>query len=208
MKSNPRNLVRFRSVAIAVDPVVRKCSTSGVVPRHEQRVERAMDGGCLVLPDRGSCQSILELAPPHARPLAARNLERPAQETWWAVEDLWLRLAMRTSVFVETEGDHPCVVVTDLAQAFDGAIGQLRRYVLDAATYAWRTEGNRGGFVTQFGYRGDDLVLTLSTLRVIKTWPDGPDLIWQVTGLLWRLQQMASAGRTSTGRIEVDARRP
>ena len=51
-------------------------------------------------------------------------------------------------------------------------------------------------------YRGDDLVCTLASLRLIESWPDASDLVWQVRGFLLRLGRLTgtrSASGTSAG---------
>ena len=124
------------------------------------------------------------------------------QDTWWALEDLWSRLAMHCPVRVEREGDTHHVVIEGFKRAGEGAVAALRSVVMDAATYRWRAAGRCGDFVRSIEYRGDDLVCTLAGLRLIESWPDGPDLVWQVEGFLLRLGRLTgtrSASGTSAG---------
>ena len=66
---------------------------------------------------------------------------------------------------------------------------------MDLDTYRWQAAGKRNEFVKFIDYRGDDLVCTLASMRLIETWPDGDDLIWQVKGFLLRLQRQSSLNR-------------
>lgn len=100
---------------------------------------------------------------------------------------------MHCRVTVEREGETHHVVINGFRQACDGPGAALRRVVMDATTYRWRAAGRRGDFVRLVRYRGDDLVCTLATLRLIESWPEGPDLIWQVKGFLLRLGRSTGA---------------
>ncbi len=117
------------------------------------------------------------------------------QETWWALEDLWSRLAMCCPVSVETHGDTQHVVLGRFRHAHHGDIASLRHHVFDTETYAWQASKQRGSFVRLLEYRGDDLVCTLTGLRRIDGWPDGSDLVWQVKGFLLRLGRPMAGGR-------------
>ena len=114
-----------------------------------------------------------------------------------ALEDLWSRLAMHCPVRVEREGDTHHVVIEGFKRAGEGPVAALRRVVMDAATYRWRAAGRCGDFVQSIEYRGDDLVCTLASLRLIESWPEGPDLVWQVKGFLLRLGRSTDIGATS-----------
>ena len=94
---------------------------------------------------------------------------------------------MHCPVRVEREGDTHHVVIEGFKRAGEGPVAALRSVVMDAATYRWRAAGRCGDFVWSIEYRGDDLVCTLAGLRLIESWPDGPDLGWQVKGFLLRL---------------------
>jgi hypothetical protein len=139
-------------------------------------------------------------------PLADRRHDCSAQETWWALEDLWLRLAMHRRVTVETEDNGCCILVADFRKE-DEAVAALRPHVLDERTYRWHGDGSRGSFVPLLRYRGDDLVFTLITLRAIEAWPGGIDLVGQVRAFLLRLQRMTCDDRTRNPAISASARR-
>lgn len=137
------------------------------------------------------------LIPVQAEPPAfdAVSIETGPMDTWWALEDLWSRLAMHGQVSVEAHGDAHALVIHDFRHAWDGPVGALRREVMDLDTYRWNAAGTRNEFVKFIDYRGDDLVCTLASMRLIETWPEGDDLIWQVKGFLLRLQRQGEAAR-------------
>jgi hypothetical protein len=110
-------------------------------------------------------------------------------DTWWAIEDLWTRLAACMAISVDNAGDAFRVVLPRFRCAGD-ALG-LRMAVLDLDTYRWATPDGAGSFVSLLEYAGDDLVLQMPTLRQIERWPDGADLVWQVKGFLLRLRRMS-----------------
>ena len=66
-----------------------------------------------------------------------------------------------------------------------------------ANTYTWRTAGQTNQFVKLVDFRGHDIVCTLATLRLIETWPEGADLVWQVVAAL-AIATMALAGCASS----------
>ena len=96
---------------------------------------------------------------------------------------------MHGQVSVDNRGDAHELVIHDFRHAWDGPVGALRREVMELDTYRWHAAGTCTEFVKVIDYRGDDLVCTLATMRLIETWPDGADLIWQVKGFLLRLQR-------------------
>ena len=127
--------------------------------------------------------------------LDAVSIETGPVDTWWALEDLWSRLAMHGRVSVDMRGDAHELVIHDFRHAWDGPVGALRGEVMDLGTYRWHAAGAHNEFVKLIDYRGDDLVCTLATMRLIQSWPEGDDLIWQVKGFLLRLQRQGHAAR-------------
>lgn len=112
------------------------------------------------------------------------------EEVWWALEDLWLRLAACCAVSVEVQGDVYQLVLGGFRYANSGAVGALRPRVFDVETYTWRWASQRGEFVRLLEYRNDDLVCTLTPFRRIGAWAEGADLVCQVRALLVRLQRL------------------
>jgi hypothetical protein len=121
-----------------------------------------------------------------------------AQEVWWALEDLWARLATCCPVSVDGDGEVHQLVLVGFRHAREGDVAALRQHVFDTETYTWRAAGQRGEFVRLLEYRGDDLVCTLTSLRRVGGWPDGPELVWQVRGFLLRLQRSTTRRHRAT----------
>ena len=130
-----------------------------------------------------------------APPADAVSIETGPLDAWWALEDLWSRLAMHGRISVDSQGDSHEVVIHDFRHAWDGPVGAARREVMDLDTYRWHAAGTSNEFAKCIDYRGDDLVCTLASMRLIETWPEGGDLIWQVKGFLLRLQRQSSLTR-------------
>ena len=112
-------------------------------------------------------------------------------DTWWAIEDLWIRVASCMAMRVHNERDAFRVVLPQFKGTGD-AVG-LRMAVLDLDTYRWATPDGAGSFVKFVDYDGDDLVLQMPSIRQIERWPDSDDLVWQVKGFLLRLKRKCRA---------------
>jgi hypothetical protein len=138
----------------------------------------------------------------HGRTLALRPVLQPgpetvdiasgdctAMDTWFALEDLWLRLAACRQVVVEREDGELRLVVREFKDALSGTAGELRGRVHDLTTYRWHQDGHGGSFMQLMHNRGKDLVCTLTPTSVIGRWPEGADLVWQFNHLLARLSQ-------------------
>ena len=149
------------------------------------------------MPAKDRAIRVARLISVQAKPpaLDAEPIETGPLDTWWALEDLWSRLAMHGHVSVDMRGDVHGVVIHDFRNAWDGPVGDLRSEVMDLGTYRWHTAGRSDEFVKLIDYRGDDLVCTLAMMRLIATWPEGDDLIWQVKGFLLRLRRQGEASR-------------
>ena len=125
-----------------------------------------------------------EAPPPDAAPIETGPLD-----TWWALEDLWSRLATHCPVTVERDGDVHQIVIGGFKDLWEGPVGALRAPVMDCATYPWHAADRADDFVRLIAYRGSDLVCTMTSLRCIERWPEGADLVWQVKGFLLRLER-------------------
>ena len=132
-----------------------------------------------------------------APPSDAVSIENGPQDCWWALEDLWSRLAMHCKITVEREADVHILVLYAFKQdwARQGPVGALRMTVMDPDTYAWHAAGVTGNFVQWLDYRGDDLLCRLTSLSRIESWPDGTELVWQVKAFLLRVQRIVVPGR-------------
>jgi hypothetical protein len=118
------------------------------------------------------------------------------QEVWYAVEDLWLRLAAELPVHAESVGAGWRIVVKGFRHSREGRMQELRTRALDADVFTWRLEGRRGAFVQLIEYEGNDLVFTVAPLATVERWPQGQDVGWQVRGLLGRLRAQGRASLT------------
>ena len=148
--------------------------------------------------ERADLRGRLTPLPVKAPLTADLSTDTGPQEIWWALEDLWSRVAMCCSVIVEAQGDTYQVVLVNFRHARSGDADELRHHVLDTETYTWRTEGEWGEFVRLIEQRGDDLVCTLTSLRRIEAWPDGLELIWQVKAFLLRLWRPVAGERMAS----------
>jgi len=119
-------------------------------------------------------------APPNGAVTLWCDEERSPQDTWYDIEDLWLRLARQSSIRAEVVGAAWCLVVAGLRPAAHEEIAHLRAVALNATTYRWQLDGQRGNFVRSIAIEGDDLVLTVTSILTITRWPQGDDLGWQV----------------------------
>ena len=143
-------------------------------------VDKRTDRPARVLP--------LTMPPP---PADGVSIETGPQDAWWALEDLWSRLAMLIPMTVETEGDVHRVILHRFKQESEGPVGALRMDVMKDDTYQCRSKGKLLSFVSRIEYRGEDLVCTLRSLKTFERWAEGPDLVWQVKWFLPRLQRQA-----------------
>lgn len=133
----------------------------------------------------------LQLPPPHPD---AVSIETGPQDTWWAIEDLWSRLAMWCAMTVE-QGAEPRVTVHGIRRFAQGPVWELRQAAMDPESYQCRRGGRLLAFLCWIDYRGDDLVLQMAPLKSIERWDDGPDLVWQVRAFLVRLARSARLPR-------------
>ncbi|MCK6376523.1 MAG: GIY-YIG nuclease family protein [Zoogloea sp.] len=141
-------------------------------------------------PQRVGLKPLLE----DASVVAAIEPDQTPQEVWYAVEDLWLRLAQEMPVHTECDGPTWRVTVRRFRHAFRWDTADLRRRALDIDSFAWRTDGQNGSFVRLIAYEGDDLVYTVATLSSVVRWPQGEDVGWQVRALLGRLRSHDAEG--------------
>lgn len=122
-------------------------------------------------------------------PCDAVSIHTGPQDTWWALEDLWTRIAMHCPVSTERDGDSPLLTFTGFKRIWDCPTDVIRRQVMDMQTYRWRAQGIQGDFVRTIDCRGDDLLCQLTSSRLMEKWPDGGDLVWQVRSFLVRLER-------------------
>jgi hypothetical protein len=140
-----------------------------------------------------------DAAVPAARPVANPALQGldavpTPQEVWWALEDLWLRLAELGLIAVEQGRDGVLIVVRGLRQADRSRTGELRSVALDAETYQSRCGGRMYAFVRTLSFRDDDLVCELTRAAAVQRWPEGEELASQVRGFVSRLAAISCGG--------------
>lgn len=105
-------------------------------------------------------------------------------ETWWNLEDLWLRL--RQADRLQVVDPNTLLLPHWRHWQVDPA---LRAAVFDLARYAWGSPSGseRGSFVLTLEYAGDDLVCRLTPAAALQGWPDGPTLVLLRAALFVRL---------------------
>jgi hypothetical protein len=123
--------------------------------------------------------------------------EPTPQEVWWALEDLWLRLAARNLIAIENNNGWT-IVMRRMRDAPNEA-DELRALVLDVQTYQSYVAGRRHSFVRTLAFRGEDLVCEFQDFNVIARWPEGEGLVWQVRGFLARLTALGCASARQGG---------
>lgn len=114
-------------------------------------------------------------------------LSSNAQDVWWRLEDLFLRLASRIPVSVDEAAGVARIFLHGLAQVCDEATSELRRAAVDARTHAWEVNGVRRSFVKMIEPDGDDWICTLASLNQIERWPGGHQLSFEIRRFLVEL---------------------
>jgi hypothetical protein len=114
-------------------------------------------------------------------------------EAWWALEDLLLRTAQCRAVTVSGGDPSFRVVIHRCRSKCDPLTDELRSPLVNLDTYRWHQGGTDGCFVSLIHYECDDLVCTLTSLRVVEGWPDGADLACLLRAFLVRLREMTNA---------------
>jgi hypothetical protein len=114
------------------------------------------------------------------------------QELWWALEDLWLRLAQVSPVTVDTQ--EPRITVHGLRHVA-GPLGELRTVAQDPQHHRCRCDERWLSFVRWIGFEGADLIVQLTPPAAIERWHEGAELAQQVRGFLLRLAQCARGPR-------------
>lgn len=128
------------------------------------------------------------------------GVERSAQDTWYAVEDLWTRLSAAFKLSAALRDGCWQLTVRACRHAAMHGDGELLQAATDPGRFSWRDEGRQGSFVREIHFDGDDLHVRLASMDQICRWPQGDDLGWQVVSLMsrWRGQRL-SAGAGHAG---------
>lgn len=130
-------------------------------------------------------------------PADAVSIETRPQDVWWRIEDVLARLGMQLPVSV-LWGNQITLIVHGFRAPDTPVPHDLRRAVLDVDTYQTWCDARPLSFVSLITYDGADLVVEFKSLKAIERWDDGAGLVWQVKGLLARLQRTAPIRRTGT----------
>jgi T5orf172 domain len=96
-----------------------------------------------------------------------------ALDTWYRVEDLWLRLNRLLPLALHTDREQRQLRWPGLRRLTDVGHLVLRSRVVDIETYGWRERDGRRTLVTLMDWEGDDLVLALMPSRTLKRWDEG-----------------------------------
>lgn len=118
--------------------------------------------------------------------LAPQLDEVGALDTWYRVEDLWLRLGTLLPLAVESHRDQRCLHWLGLRRLVEPDTGLLRRSAAEPNTYQWREAGQRRSLVKLLAWQQDDLLLDLMPTRQLQRWADGDALAALLHGHLAR----------------------
>jgi hypothetical protein len=110
------------------------------------------------------------------------------QQVWWGLEDLLMRVSNFVPVRLGSGELQEISLVGFRALSMED-LGELRHPLIDLQTYAWRHSGKSGSFVSLIRYEADDLVLTLTSLRVMARWHEGAQVVSQMRQYLNALSQ-------------------
>ncbi len=113
------------------------------------------------------------------------------QDTWFAIEDMWLRLRAHSTVKLSCQcGIFELIFVGLETALMNGQLSPLRQVAADLNTYAWQVGEHRGKFVQCIEHRGTDLMVQVKPVAHIERWPDGEDMASQVKSFMLRLPRM------------------
>lgn len=129
--------------------------------------------------------------------------ERGALDTWYRVEDLWLRLGTLLPLAVQTDREQRCMHWLGLRRLVEPGTLLLRSHAVNLGTYEWREAGQRRCLVTLMDWAHDDLLLHLMPTRQLQRWSEGDVVDDLLKGHLarnatpWRLYEARPERRTS-----------
>jgi hypothetical protein len=100
-------------------------------------------------------------------------IEQSALDTWYRVEDLWLRLNRLLPLAFCTDREQRRLHWIGVRRLTDIGHLVLRSRVVDIETYGWRDYEGRRTLVTLMDWEGDDLLLQLMPSRTLRRWAEG-----------------------------------
>ncbi|MCV2356567.1 hypothetical protein LNV09_20695 [Paucibacter sp. B2R-40] len=132
-------------------------------------------------------------------------------DAWWAIEDLWRRIARHLAVEVWSGDNRESQLIFHAFRHWSGAdANDLRHRLFDTELYGWQVgdsegfragQGTRGSLLRLLDYEGDGLKLTLAPYRLIERMPQGAEVSFLIKACLIELQvrgaELASASRKS-----------
>ena len=129
--------------------------------------------------------------PPHLHVLYPADIG----EVLSVAEDLWLRIArhhaVRSTVLTDTSKGEGFVLFRPIGYCRDRECYQLLGAASVKESYWWRQDGDKGSLVSDVQWRGDTLLIELTTTRQMERWPEGKAVEWAIQGLLQRIKQLA-----------------
>lgn len=99
--------------------------------------------------------------------------EAGALDTWYRVEDLWLRLGALLPLALEADRDHRCLHWLGLRCLVEPGTVLLRSRAVNVDTYRWHEAGQRRSLVTLMAWDQDNLLLHLMPTRQMQRWAEG-----------------------------------
>lgn len=127
--------------------------------------------------------------------------DQSSQDTWYAIEDLFLRSAAGMHVHAELRDGRWHVTLHGIFGRDDAEVRALAAVATDPGTFVWCEAGQRGSFVQAVLRQSNDLTVVLTSVGTITRWPQCADLGWQVNALMFRLR--CRDGRPATTRPQV-----
>jgi len=119
-------------------------------------------------------------------------------DAWWAIEDLWCRIAQYLAVEVRSDESGDQQLIFHGFRHWTGREARELRYcLLDTERYGWHVDdsegcragqGARGSLVRMLDYEGDSLKVTLTPYRQIERAPQGTEVSFFIRAYLLELQ--------------------
>ncbi|EHR69337.1 hypothetical protein BurJ1DRAFT_0447 [Burkholderiales bacterium JOSHI_001] len=123
---------------------------------------------------------------PRAGISAPQPDEVGALDTWYRVEDLWLRLGALLPLALVADREQRFLHWLGLRQLVEPGTGRLLRSAAQQYTYEWREAGQRRSLVRLLAWEQDDLMLDLMPTRQLQRWAEGDALAALMHGHLAR----------------------
>jgi hypothetical protein len=156
--------------------------------------------------DRGRHRQQDSAAAPEA-PTASAPAPQPeeagALDTWYRVEDLWLRLGTVLPLVVRIDREQRCLYWLGLRRLIEPDCLLLRSHAVNLETYKWHEAGQRRCMVTLMDWAQDDLLLHLMPTHQLQRWSEGDVVDDLLRGHLarhatpWQLYESRADGQSA-----------